>query len=663
MKITAKLARNQIKRNRYRTIGAIMAIVLSTALTTAVFCFATSANGMLVSFFGGGYGEYSGAYTTLLLIPAVFFSGLIFIMSVTVISNVFQASANQRMNEFGILKCVGGTTKQIKETVIYESIWLSIIGIPLGLVCGLGIGYAGVQVTSLFIDDMNELQQSIVMRPISIELSFAITPMALIVSVVISFFTVVYSAYKPAKKAGKVTALSCIRGIEDIEKSDMEVRSKKWIQKYFGFEGVLADRNMTRSKSSFRPTIKALSLGMILMLCTGSLVLQAGQLMEFMDPGMDDIILDYCSNRTYKINAVTGRNEAIIEKPIQSQDAEVVRQRLLEYGDIEVIGVGCDNETYHVNMDRKYLTAQMQDAIAECEKSEIELAVGIMVVDPISYEKLCQEADVPTGSTILLNYYKYNDNGKMKHVVAFSDTLAEIDLQKANGDKTTVSVDAFLQESQVPEYLIGLNENPIRLIVPEAEVRWYDWYCKPEDEQAYIQYAESVGEEFFPIETNDSYVKEGFTIRVSKADTIVRVLNIAIVIAEVIIYGFVGILLLIGLVSVISTLSTNVMMRAREFAILKSVGMTTEGLQKMLFSEIIICTLKAIVWGVPLGIVIPYLINVAIRQAFPVLYEIPWGLLFASVTGIFFLILVVTFGTVYKLRKQNLIECIRMKTM
>ena len=204
MKITAKLAWNQIKRNRYRTMGAIMAIVLSTALTTAVFCFVTSTNGMIVSFFGGGYGEYGGAYTTLLLVPAIFFSGLIFIMSVTVISNVFQASTNQRMNEFGILKCVGGTTKQIKETVIYESIWLSIIGIPMGLVSGLGIGFLGVQIASGFVEEMNNLQQSIIMRPISMELSFLITPGAFVISAVFSFLTVLYSAYRPAKKAGNI---------------------------------------------------------------------------------------------------------------------------------------------------------------------------------------------------------------------------------------------------------------------------------------------------------------------------------------------------------------------------------------------------------------------------------------------------------------------------
>ena len=661
MKITAKLAWNQIKRNRYRTIGAILAIVLSTALTTAVFCFVTSANTMIVSFFGGGYGEYEGAYQSLLLVPAAFLAGLIFVMSVTVISNVFQASANQRMNEFGILKCVGGTTKQIKETVIYESIWLSMIGIPMGLVCGLGIGFLGVQITGNFVAQMNELQQSIIMRPITMELSFAITPEALMSSAGFSFFTVVYSAYKPAKKAGKVTALSCIRGIEEIGTEEMMVQSKKWIKRYLGFEGILADRNMTRNKAGFRPTIRALALGIILLLCTGSLVLQANQIKAYMDPGMEDVVMNYASNRKYVVNEVTGRKEEIIAQSIHSREAEAVRQRLLEYGDIEIIGVGYDNGTYHADVKKEYLTSDMIEAMEGLTEDEIELMVDLMVLDEASYEKLCEEAKVPVGSAILLNYYRYNEDGRITHIVPFSEELTEIGLQKASGDVTTVSVDAFLAEDQVPAHLIVLNEKPIRLVVPEAEVRFYDWYCKPDDELAYMQYAKSVGEEFFPTVTDDSYAKEGLTVRVSRADTMIQVLNIAIVMAEIVIYGFVGVLLLIGLVSVISTLSTNVMMRAREFAILKSVGMTTEGLQKMLICESIICTLKATVWGVPFGILIPYLINVAMRQAFPVLYEVPWGLLLISIAGLFALIVAVTFGAIYKLRKQNLIESIRSK--
>lgn len=662
MRITAKLALNQIKRNRYRTLGAISAIILSTALTTAVFCFITSGNTMLVSFLGEGYGEYGGAYQSLLLVPAIVLGLLIFVMSVTVISNVFQSSANQRINEFGILKCVGGTTKQIRETVIYESIWLSIVGIPLGLVVGLGVGFLGVQITADFISELNDLQQSIIMRPISVSLSFNVTPIAFLCSAILSFFTVLYSAYKPAKKAGKITALSCIRGFGEVRMKDMKIKNRMWIRKSFGFEGILADRNLARNKTSFKPTIRALAIGILLILSAGSLLEQARQMQEYMDPGTRDIMMDYASSRIYRMNEVTGKEEEIILKPIHSSEAELVTQRLLEYGDIQIKGIGYDNCTYHAIISKDYLLSEMIEALGEDFGQEVELDVELMVLDKNNYAKVCEAAGVPEGSNILLNYYKYNDNGYMKHIVPFSESIEELSLQKANGEITMFSVDGFLPEEQVPSYVTALNEKPIRLIVPEAEVRFYDWFCHPEDEAAYTQHARMVSEEFFPTYTDDSYVEEGFTVRISREDTMVKVLNIAIVIAEIIIYGFVALLLLIGLVSVISTLSNNVMIRAREFAILKSVGMTTKGLKKMLICESVICTLRAVVWGVPLGILIPYVLNLAIRKVVPIIYEIPWLLLITSVGIIFFLILSVTFGAIHKLKKQNLMESIRMKT-
>ena len=443
---------------------------------------------------------------------------------------------------------------------------------------------------------------------------------------------------------------------------DMKIKNRMWIRKSFGFEGILADRNLARNKTSFKPTIRALAIGILLILSAGSLLEQARQMQEYMDPGTRDIMMDYASSRIYRMNEVTGKEEEIILKPIHSSEAELVTQRLLEYGDIQIKGIGYDNCTYHAIISKDYLLSEMIEALGEDFGQEVELDVELMVLDKNNYAKVCEAAGVPEGSNILLNYYKYNDNGYMKHIVPFSESIEELSLQKANGEITMFSVDGFLPEEQVPSYVTALNEKPIRLIVPEAEVRFYDWFCHPEDEAAYTQHARMVSEEFFPTYTDDSYVEEGFTVRISREDTMVKVLNIAIVIAEIIIYGFVALLLLIGLVSVISTLSNNVMIRAREFAILKSVGMTTKGLKKMLICESVICTLRAVVWGVPLGILIPYVLNLAIRKVVPIIYEIPWLLLITSVGIIFFLILSVTFGAIHKLKKQNLMESIRMKT-
>lgn len=662
MKITGKLALNQMMRNRYRTLGAISAIILSTALTTAVFCFMTSGNNMLVSFLGEGYGDYGAAYQMLLLVPAIIFGFLIFFMSVTVISNVFQSSANQRMTEFGVIKCVGGTTRQIKETVLYESIWLSIVGIPLGLLVGLGVGYFGIQVTGSFIDEMNELMQSIIMRPLTLSLSFAVTPLALLLSAIISFLTVLYSAYKPAKKAGRIKALSCIRGLGEVNYTAVKIRKVRWITKVFGFEGILADRNISRNKSGYKSTIRVLAMGILLILSSGSLLVQIKQIEECMDPGTRDIMVDYGSNLDYKINEITGREEEVILKPIHSKKAELVAQRLKEYGDINIMGIGSDCVTYHVKIAEQDMTSEMVKALGDDLKGENKLSVEIVVFDQANYERMCELAGVPVGSNILMNYHRYNDNGKMKHIVPFSRGLKELRLEQANGELSVFTVDGFLSEEQIPAHVFGFNENPVKLIVPEAELRFYDWYGHPDNEEAYVQYAKQVANDFFPVITDDAYAEEGFHVRISREDTMIRVLNIAIVMAEIVICGFIGLLLLIGLVNVVSTLSTNVMIRAREFAVLKSVGMTTQGLQKMLVSESMICTIRAALWGVPFGILIPYVINLAIRKTLPIRYEMQWVLLIVSVCTIFLFILFVTFWAVHKLKKQNLIESIRMNT-
>jgi putative ABC transport system permease protein len=103
------------------------------------------------------------------------------------------------------------------------------------------------------------------------------------------------------------------------------------------------------------------------------------------------------------------------------------------------------------------------------------------------------------------------------------------------------------------------------------------------------------------------------------------------------------------------------MSRAGAFAVLKSVGMTGRGLMKMLLTESFMCTLKALIRGLPFGILIPYLINLAIRQKLPVLYRLPVGILFGSVAGIYAIVMIVTFLAVLNLRKQNIIESIRNK--
>lgn len=157
--------------------------------------------------------------------------------------------------------------------------------------------------------------------------------------------------------------------------------------------------------------------------------------------------------------------------------------------------------------------------------------------------------------------------------------------------------------------------------------------------------------------------KTGYTVRIARVDTMVKMLNVAIVLAEIVMYGFVILLILMGFTSVISTLSTNIRIRSREFAILKSVGMTSASLRKMIYWESILCILKASLSGISLGIALPFVINLSIRKSFPVLYHIPWG---TFVIGMFLLISVVmliTYVEINKLKNKSIIDEIRMDVM
>ena len=90
-----------------------------------------------------------------------------------------------------------------------------------------------------------------------------------------------------------------------------------------------------------------------------------------------------------------------------------------------------------------------------------------------------------------------------------------------------------------------------------------------------------------------------------------------------------------------------------------SIGMTLEGLEKMLALESILCSLRAIILGAPIGLALTYLINLPIRSMFPIPYRIPAAPMLICSAAVLVITLVITKAATLKLRNQNLIETIR----
>lgn len=659
MRITAKLAYSQLKINLYRTLWSLVAIVLSTALMTVVCSFVASGNAMLMNFLGADYGEYGKSYMGLLLFPAILFGLIIVTMSVVVISNVFRISADERMVQFGILKCVGATGKQISTTILYESIFISFAGIPVGIVLGLLLTFIGIKVANVFLNDLNNLAH-IMVNEIHLSLDFVLSWQALLITTIICFLTILFSAWKPGYKAAKASALDSMRGTGTIKVRKTRKCANLTIQKLFGFDGILASKNIQRNRRNFRATVIALTVGVVLFISLGSLSQQANELELYMQPSVDEtVISDYISAIIRQINNKTGKNESIYLYPIDSDVGNVIAERLRAYDKKSIFGIGLDLETYYTVLPAEFISKQMVDALADAKQDTYELPVEIIPVDEYNYQVLCEKAGVPVGSNILLNHYSYNDNGVNVDLIPYLPNLQSINLIKADGSQSELPIDGVLMQKDMPKELFYLNTNPVRLVVQQAEVRGYSWYSTPEDETEFIAYANSVLEEMFPTNENSGYMDEGFVTRVYKIDDYMKVMNIAIAVVSIFMYSFVVLLMFIGFTNVVSTMSTNVLMRAREFAVLQSVGMTPEGLKRMLALESILCSLKALLVGLPIGIVVTYLINLPIRSMYPIPYKLPWLSVLLCTFGVFGITWGTTLYAAHKLRNQNIIEIIR----
>jgi putative ABC transport system permease protein len=234
-----------------------------------------------------------------------------------------------------------------------------------------------------------------------------------------------------------------------------------------------------------------------------------------------------------------------------------------------------------------------------------------------------------------------------------------VQLFKADGVINEVMVHGVLTQENIPAELLPPNRQIVRLIVPQGKMRGYTWYANPADIDGFIGYANTVMAESFPQDPEETYMERGFNTRVFTISDYMKVMNIAVGLTMVFVYSFAALLTLIGLTNVISTISANVRMRSREFAVLQSVGMTYRGLKRMLNLESVMCTFKSLIIGLPLALALTYLINLPIRAAFPIPYQLPWLACVYCVFGVFAVTWVTMRYSASRLKNNSIVETIR----
>jgi len=652
MKLTAKLAYSQLLINRKRTVWTLVGISLSIAMITAICGFAATGDVMMVDIMGDNYYERSRFISTLLGIGAVLGS-IITAVSVVVVSNAFRISAGERAAQFGILKSVGATKRQIAATVMYEGVWLSVIGIPIGVALGMAVHLAGVGMANYYLISLNKLTGDV---DVQISLKFVFRWWAVAASIVFSFITVMLSAWLPARKAAKIPALDAIRGYGEVKIKAGRVRSNRLIQKLFGFEGALASKSLKRSRRNFRATVVSLSVSIALVIAANSFDTFVFSTINIFYPDADiNVVADYESTVTVS-EWTDGKGELLRERetyPLEFAKAEQITAKFREYPDTSVFGIGSDYFVYSTVLPKEMLSSKMIEYLGE-DRDEYRLTVSLISMDRENYTRLCETAGVAYGSNILVNRNRavINDVKSDYEPCIFREQTLRLSDREGFSEDFELPLHGVLSFNDTPTEVMAFSPNRIAVIVPEYDTVSYEWLVGTKDDAGFVAYADETLKNLVP--QSELYVTAVVSISdLTKATKDMRNLLLTFV------YGFVGMLMLVGLTNVISTISTNIRSRSREFAVLRSVGMTDSGLKKMLNLESILCSARALLYGLPLGCALSYLLYRAIVQTANFPYSFPWVAVFQCVTGVFAVTWVTMRYSASRLRGGSIIEAIR----
>jgi putative ABC transport system permease protein len=132
-----------------------------------------------------------------------------------------------------------------------------------------------------------------------------------------------------------------------------------------------------------------------------------------------------------------------------------------------------------------------------------------------------------------------------------------------------------------------------------------------------------------------------------------------ILMIKILLYGFVVVVSLIGCVNIINTLTTNIILRKREFAALKSIGLTQKGLRKMITLEGMLYGIVGSIYGSVIGSILSYLIYTGVSNMREQSYMLPFEAIGIAVAGAMLIGYLSVLAPLKRIKKENIIEAVR----
>ena len=553
--------------------------------------------------------------------------GIIVFTSVFCIKNSFDISITEKIKQYGMLRSVGATKKQIKRNVFYEATILGLIGIPLGVLLGYLASYILIIISNYYLSDMLQA---------GLKLEFAFSIIAVLVAIILGIVTIYFSAFRSAKRASKVSPIDSIRNSANIKINPKKIKSPKFIKKVFGMGGEISFKNLKRNKKKYRTTVISIVVSVFVFIALSGFMGLAFQEVE------NEIkVSDFNISLSAKINDKDDYNKFIGTVKLDGiEDYTILRSNELSF-------VG-------THYSKEYL-----DFLNIKQREQDEEYITIFAIGEEQYKKYIKSLGLNYNDikdkAILLDkdyqvYYGEDNKRVTKYIRKFNFNKGDVIDSLITSTNKNVKVEIGEVTEIKPFGLKNMSANYIvlsdEMFDSIAESRGLDIYYKSsnanklqDDIEDYIK-----GEEYYSISNKDENVKQ-----MSNLFTLVGIF----------LYGFIIVISLIGITNIFNTITTNMELRKQEFAMLKSVGMTTKEFNRMIRLESLFMGVKALFFGIPIGVVLSYVIYHFLSEESGIPYKPPVVAIIISIVVVFILISVIMKYSMNKINKQNTIETIR----
>lgn len=551
--------------------------------------------------------------------------GIIVFTSIFCIKNSFDISITEKIKQYGMLRSIGATKRQIKRNVFYEATILGLIGIPLGLLLGFIASYILIIISNYYLNGSFAE---------GLKLVFSFSWLSVLVAIILGIVTIYFSDFKSAKRASKVSPIDSIRNSANIKINPKKIKSPKLIKNIFGIGGEISFKNLKRNKKKYRTTVISIVVSVFVFIAlSGFMKLVFQQVDHELEISDFNISLSttITNNESYNKFIETTRLDNI-------EDYTIFRSSEISF-----------TGNYYNKEYAKFLNLAIDEnkptyvSIISIGEEQFKKYVDSL---GLNYNEFRNKAILVDKEYVS----NYNKNNKLttKYMRAFNFNNGDI-IDATTDENKTIKIEVGATSDVKP---FGLKGVDIDCLIISDEMFDANFKSKPLTIYYKSNDANKLQDDL------DDFLK-GEDYNINNVDENVKIMGNLFTLVGIFLYGFIIVISLIGITNIFNTITTNMELRKQEFAMLKSVGMTTKEFNRMIRLESLFMGIKSLFFGVPIGIALSYIIYHFLSEESGIPYKLPIEAILIAIAVVFILISLIMKYSMSKINKQNTIETIR----